>query len=66
MKNSVIREMSTAELQNKLREEQVVNTRLRLGHTVSPLENPMRLRESRRVIARMNTELVRRQKEQNN
>ena len=32
-----------------------------LNHTVNPLENPMKIRFTRRIIARLNTELRKRQ-----
>jgi large subunit ribosomal protein L29 len=60
MKSSEIKEMSTKELVERLDSESEVYTRLKLNHAVSPLDNPLKLRHSRRNIARMNTELVKR------
>lgn len=60
MKQSVIRELSTAELQEKLADEQARLSKLNLTHAVSPLENPLELREARKTIARMLTELNKR------
>jgi large subunit ribosomal protein L29 len=57
MKQSVIRELSTAELQEKLADEKTRLGKLNLTHAVSPLENPMELRQIRKTIARMLTEL---------
>ncbi|MBQ2421930.1 MAG: 50S ribosomal protein L29, partial [Flavobacteriales bacterium] len=41
MKQSVIKELSIAELQEKLSEEKAKLTEMRLNHAVTPLENPM-------------------------
>jgi len=61
MKNSEIRELSTPELLEKIGEENVVLTRMKINHTVSPLDNPVQLREQRRTIARLLTEKTRRE-----
>jgi large subunit ribosomal protein L29 len=60
MKSSEIKEMSTKELVERLDSESEVYTRLKLNHAVSPLDNPLKIRHSRRNIARMKTELVKR------
>jgi len=57
MKYSEIRELTTQELQEKLVEEKVNNVKSMMTHAVSPLENPLSIRESRRVIARISFEL---------
>ena len=64
MKIAEIRELQTSELHERLDAEVANYTSLRLTHAVSPLENPMKLKEVRRNIARMKTEL--RQRELNN
>jgi large subunit ribosomal protein L29 len=64
MKNNVITEMSTPELQERLEEEEKQLTRLKLNHAVSPLENPMKLKFYRKTIARMQTELRKRELEE--
>lgn len=57
MKQEVIRELSTAELLERLEEERKQLTKLKLNHAVSPLENPNKIKTYRRTIARMVTEL---------
>jgi large subunit ribosomal protein L29 len=57
MKPNVIREMSTAELRERLDEEKKHLQKLKLNHAVSPLENPMKIQLYRKTIARINTEL---------
>jgi len=60
MKNSEIKELSTKELKERVDSEMELLTRLKLNHAVSPLDNPIKIRDSRKNIARMNTELVKR------
>jgi len=60
MKASEIKELTTQELQDKLVDEKNGLAKLRLTHTVSQLENPLKLRDARKDIARIETELRRR------
>lgn len=57
MKNSEIRALSLEELNSKLSSEKEGMVKLKFAHAVSPIENPMRIRESRKLIARLETEL---------
>lgn len=66
MKQQVIKELSTNELLERLEEEKKQLVKLKMNHAVSPLENPMKIKEYRKTIARMNTELRNRQLEINN
>jgi large subunit ribosomal protein L29 len=61
MKSSEIKEMSKKELVERLDSESEVYTRLKLNHAVSPLDNPLKIRYVRRNIARLKTELGKRQ-----
>ncbi len=61
MKQEVIRELSTSDLQERLEEEQKQLTRLKINHAVSPLENTNKLAEYRKTIARIKTEMRRRE-----
>ena len=56
--------MSTAELSECIGEEQNKLADMRMSHAVSQLENPMELRQLRKTIARLNTELTKRNAEQ--
>ncbi|MBW6491065.1 MAG: 50S ribosomal protein L29 [Lentimicrobium sp.] len=60
MKQEVIRELSTAEITERLEEERKQLIKLKLNHAVSPLENPNKIKSYRRTIARMLTELHKR------
>jgi large subunit ribosomal protein L29 len=66
MKQEVITEMGTVELTERLDEEKKRLTRLRLNHAVSPLDNPNQIGANRKVVARIETELRKRQIEENN
>ncbi|MDZ7741469.1 MAG: 50S ribosomal protein L29 [Bacteroidota bacterium] len=61
MEMQVIREMTTAELSERLDEERKQLTKLKLNHAVSPLENPNKIKDYKRTIAQMMTELKRRE-----
>jgi large subunit ribosomal protein L29 len=57
MKQTEITKLTIEELEEKidgLRKEYVD---LKMKHTISPLENPLHLREMRRTIARLATEI---------
>ena len=60
MKNTDIVALSTAELQSLLKEEKGALNKLKLNHSISPLENPIRIRDSRKTVARLSTELTKR------
>ena len=60
MKQSDIKQLSTAELQEKLSETKKSYTDLKMAHTISPLQNPIQLRVARRTVARVATELTKR------
>jgi len=55
MKTSEIRELSIKEIEEKIENEKNFVFRQRLNHAITPLDNPLKLRESRRNIARLNT-----------
>ncbi len=61
MKASEIKELSTQEIQERIDDFKNVLVRLRLNHAVSPLDNPNKLRDARRDVARLKTELRMRQ-----
>lgn len=63
MKMEVITQLSNADLLERLEAEVQQMTRMRLNHAVSPLENPHQILESRRSIARLKTEIRKRQLE---
>jgi len=65
MKISEIKELTTKEIAERIDTESDKLTRIRLNHAVSPLDNPMVIKETRKNIARLNTELRNRQLTEN-
>ncbi len=57
MKNAEIKGLTLAELNEKIGSEQEALRKLKFAHQVSAIENPMRIKETRRLIARLRTEL---------
>jgi len=57
MKNQEIKALNANELKEKIAAETEGLQKLKFAHAISPIENPMRLRESKKLIARLNTEL---------
>jgi large subunit ribosomal protein L29 len=64
MKQSIVNDLTTDEIRDRIVEEQNNYTKLRMNHTVSPIENPLKLKLSRRLIARLHTELKKRTSKQ--
>jgi large subunit ribosomal protein L29 len=56
MKSSEIRELSSQELLERIDNEKTSLVRMKLNHAISPLENPQKIKESRKTIARLMTE----------
>lgn len=56
-----LKDLTKQELQDKLGDERSLLTKLRFNHTVSPVENPMQLRSKRKDVARILTELRKRE-----
>lgn len=50
--------LKNEELADKIRAERDLLGRLKFAHAVSPIENPMKIRASRRLIAQLSTELT--------
>ena len=61
MKNSEIRELSTQELNERIEAESANYNLMGLNHAISPLENPSQITSLRRTIARLKTELRKRE-----
>jgi large subunit ribosomal protein L29 len=61
MKTSEIKELTTAEIIEKIVNGNEELVRMQLNHSVNPLDNPMKIRFARKNIARLNTEIRKRQ-----
>ncbi len=57
MKTAEIKELTTAEIQERLATEKEALVRMQLNHSISPLDNPLQIKVARRNIARLATEL---------
>ena len=55
MKTSEIKELSNKEIVERLQVEKENLVRLRLNHAVSPLDNPEKIKESKKNVARLKT-----------
>ena len=57
MKQKEVKELSIDELNEKLLSFQKELSDLKMTHAISPIENPIQIKNLRRTIARINTEL---------
>jgi len=58
MKQKEVKELSVDELNEKLLSYQKELSDLKMTHAISPIENPMQIKNLRKTIARINTELT--------
>lgn len=58
MKYSEIKGLTLAELREKLATEQETLRKMKFAHQVSAIENPMKIKETRKLVARLKTELT--------
>ena len=61
MKIREIKELNNKEIQERMDAEKEHLVRLKLNHSISPLDNPLQIKEVRRTIARFATELRQRE-----
>ena len=61
MKIAEIKELSTEELVERIAAEKAALNQMEINHSISPLDNPALIKKNRRTIARMKTELRRRE-----
>ncbi|WP_047416267.1 50S ribosomal protein L29 [Cellulophaga sp. Hel_I_12] len=61
MKQSEVKELSVDDLGLKLVEAKKQHADLKMAHSVTPLENPLQIRRARRIVARLATELTKRE-----
>ncbi|MDT8411480.1 MAG: 50S ribosomal protein L29 [Vicingaceae bacterium] len=60
MKQIDIKDLSLDDLNEKYQEQKDALRRVKLAHSVSPLENPAQIKQVRRTVARLNTEIRKR------
>lgn len=61
MKIAEINELTTAEIQERLVSEKEALVRMKLNHSISPLDNPLQIKVARKTIARLATVLRQRE-----
>lgn len=57
MKISEIKALSTEDLKERIEIEKGNLQKLKFAHAISPIENPMKIKWTRRLVARLKTEL---------
>jgi large subunit ribosomal protein L29 len=62
MKNAEIKGLNLVELKEKIGTEQETLRKMKFAHRVSAIENPMKINETRKLIARLKTELTAKEK----
>lgn len=61
MKTAEIKKLIDKEIVERLESEKANLAKLKLNHAISPLDNPSQIRETRKTIARLETELRQRE-----
>jgi large subunit ribosomal protein L29 len=61
MKTSEIKELSTPDLLERIDTERTMLVRLKLNHAITPLDNPQKVKEAKLTIARLLTEMRKRE-----
>ena len=57
MKHTEIKALGINDLKEKIASEKEVLRKMKFAHQVSSIENPMKMRATRKLIAQLNTEL---------
>jgi large subunit ribosomal protein L29 len=63
MKNAEIKGLTLAELNEKIGSEKENLRKIKFAHQVSAVENPMKIRDTRKLVARLKTELTAKQRQ---
>jgi len=56
-----LKDISEADLKARIQEDELRLKKLEFAHAISPLENPMSIRDLRKDVARLKTELRKRE-----
>ena len=59
--NKSIKDLNVTDLKAKIQEDQLRLKKLEFAHAISPLENPMNIRGLPRDVARLKTELTKKE-----
>jgi large subunit ribosomal protein L29 len=66
MKNTELNSLSLEELKQRLLSEREILQKQKFAHAVSPIENPMKIRETKKTVARILTLLKQKEAIENN
>jgi large subunit ribosomal protein L29 len=61
MKQSEIKDLSAPQLQETLSQTKKTYADLKMAHAISPIANPLQIRSVRKTVARLATELTKRE-----
>ena len=61
MKRQDLTQLGTNDLREKIKDEKAALAKMKFNHSISPVENPLKMRHNRKEIARMMTELRKRE-----
>jgi large subunit ribosomal protein L29 len=61
MNQADIKQLSVNDLRERIKEEKAALVKLKLNHSVSAIENPLKIRFTRKSVARLQTELRKRE-----
>lgn len=61
MKQAEINQLTTKELRERIIDEKELLTKMKINHTISPLDNPMKITAVRKNVARLMTEIRKRE-----
>ncbi|SEH47062.1 50S ribosomal protein L29 [Epilithonimonas hominis] len=61
MKKADIKNLSVEDIKVQLADAKANYFKMKLAHRISPVENPIQIRDLRKTIARLNTELTNKQ-----
>jgi len=61
MKQQEITKMSDADVKDSIANMTEQLAKMKLSHSVAPMENPLQIRKVRRTVARLRTELTKRE-----
>ena len=66
MKSAEVKGLSTKELKERVDTETASLEQMKINHSVSPLDSPAKIKQLRRTVARLKTELHQREQQTNN
>ena len=58
MKNTELQSLTIDELKGRLAEEKEALQKLKFAHAITPIENPMKIKHSKKTIARILTQMT--------